>query len=259
MAMGPVWRLLLLVTCAYAQCRRFPAIREFDINSYLGRWYLQYKFSNEVSVPLSQCWSWSYYKDINSKLKVQTTYVNSLTNRVTNHQSRVWMKNPTEPSLLRYNLNYFLYNRNEDYQVIATDYANFTVEYQCSGTNVLNKRETVWLLTREQHPHPFTLERAFSALLQLGMDRVDLDREYQDCRPQNILNRFDGPTFLEWLVGRRTSRSDGPTFLEWLVGRRTSRSDGPTFLQWLTGGASDRIDRQMRGKSLSGFLAWMGL
>ncbi|XP_037075698.1 uncharacterized protein LOC119096839 [Pollicipes pollicipes] len=136
------------------------------------------------------------------------------------------MKNPSEPSRLRYKLNYFLYNRKEDYQVIATDYANFTIEYQCSGNNFLNRRETVWLLTREQYPHPFVLERAFTALLQLGLNDIDLDRAYQSCTVRDGTNRAD---------------------------RRRS------FADWLTGGMTSRVQRRMQGKSLSGFVAWMGL
>ena len=36
-------------------------------------------------------------------------------------------------------------------------------------------------MTREQYPHPFVLERAFAAMLQLRMGDVDMDRAYQSC------------------------------------------------------------------------------
>ncbi|KAF0291958.1 Apolipoprotein D [Amphibalanus amphitrite] len=218
--------LLVMAAGASGRCRRFPAIETFDIDSYLGRWYLQYIYTNEATVPLSQCWSWLYFKDRNDKLRIQTSYVNSLTNRVTNYQNRLWMKNPSEPSIMRYKQNYFLYNRNEDYQVIATDYANFTIEYQCSGSNVLNRREAVWLMTREQYPHPFVLERAFAAMIQLRLNDVDMERAYQSC------------------TVRETNR----------------RSDAPrTFADWLTGGMTSRIQRRVQGKTLSGFINWLGL
>lgn len=211
-----------------AQCRYFPSIATFEMDAYLGRWYLQYKYTNEAVLPFSQCWSWSYFKGQRGKLRVQTSYVNSLSNNVNTQQTRLWMKNPSEPSRLRYGLNYFLYSRQEDYQVIATDYANFTIEYQCSGSNFLNTRETVWVLTRDQYPHPNVLESAFIALLQLGLDDLDLQREFQSCQAD---------------VETEVNRND----------------NAPGFFDWLTGGFSRRIGRRLQNKSLHGFFQWLGL
>ena len=45
-----------------------------------------------------------------------------------------------------------------NYYVLATDYTNYSIIYNCTNNSVLGKQETAWIVTREKTPSTATVD-----------------------------------------------------------------------------------------------------
>ncbi|XP_063888040.1 apolipoprotein D-like isoform X2 [Scylla paramamosain] len=160
-------------------CPKYPIIRDFDFQRYMGLWYQQDKKQASWEAP-GRCWRSLYSRDRkNGQFKMKMIFESTLTNRVERYDSQLTLQGPSKPSLIKYSIP--LTFMEDEFQVLATDYETFALEYKCDPNGILEKQESIWLLTREKTPSPLVLQRAYAILHHLGIDIRKLERVDQTC------------------------------------------------------------------------------
>ncbi|RXG57707.1 hypothetical protein Avbf_10268 [Armadillidium vulgare] len=74
----------------------------------------------------------------------------------------------------------------DEFQILATDYTTFSVEYKCDPNGTLGETsssssKSVFLLTRDQNPPPLVLQKAYAIMHRYGIDIRKLERVDQTC------------------------------------------------------------------------------
>ncbi|XP_037072815.1 lazarillo protein-like [Pollicipes pollicipes] len=69
----------------------------------------------------------------------------------------------------------------DNYEVLRTDYDNWTIEYSCRNKPYGRHAKQVWILTRSPHPSRAVLRKAFYALRDLGIRITPFRRSDQSC------------------------------------------------------------------------------
>ncbi|XP_042223827.1 uncharacterized protein LOC121867789 isoform X2 [Homarus americanus] len=171
---------LALVAVAHAgTCPKYPIIRDFDFHRYMGLWYQQDKLQASWEAP-GRCWKTLYSRDRkNGQFKMKMIFKSTITGRVEEYDSQLTLQGPAKPSIIKYTIP--LTFMEDEYQVLATDYESFSLEYKCDPNGLLEKSESIWLLTREKNPSPLVLQRAYAIMHHLGVDIRKLERVDQTC------------------------------------------------------------------------------
>ncbi|XP_076032410.1 uncharacterized protein LOC143020137 [Oratosquilla oratoria] len=160
-------------------CPKYPIIRDFDFQRYVGRWYQQDKLQSSWEAP-GRCWKTDYSRDRKSgQFKMKMIFTSTITGRVEHYDSQLTLQGPAKPSVIQYSIP--LTFMEDEFQVLATDYESFSVEYKCDPNGLLEKRESIWLLTREKNPSPLVLQRAYAIMHRYGIDIRKLERVDQTC------------------------------------------------------------------------------
>ncbi|XP_069975313.1 apolipoprotein D-like [Penaeus vannamei] len=172
--------LLALVGASKAGvCPKYPIIKDFDFTRYMGLWFQQDKLQASWEAP-GRCWKTLYSRDRkNGQFKMKMIFSSTITGRVEEYDSQLTLKGPTKPSIIEYTIP--LTFMDDEFQVLATDYESFSVEYKCDPNGLLEKRESIFLLTREKSPSPLVLQRAYAIMHRLGVDIRKLERVDQTC------------------------------------------------------------------------------
>nr|XP_045618337.1 uncharacterized protein LOC123770484 isoform X2 [Procambarus clarkii] len=160
-------------------CPKYPIIRDFDFHRYMGLWYQQDKRQASWEAP-GRCWKTLYSRDRkNGMFKMKMIFKSTITGRVEEYDSQLTLQGPAKPSLIKYTIP--LTFMEDEFQVLATDYESFSLEYKCDPNGLLEKTESIWLLTREKNPSPLVLQRAYAIMHHLGVDIRKLERVDQTC------------------------------------------------------------------------------
>ncbi|KAK3873067.1 hypothetical protein Pcinc_021901 [Petrolisthes cinctipes] len=172
--------VVALGTVAQAgECPKYPIIRDFDFYRYMGLWYQQDKQQASWEAP-GRCWKTLYSRDRkNGQFKMRMIFKSTITGRVEEYDSQLTLQGPAKPSLIKYSIP--LTFMEDEFQVLATDYESFSLEYKCDPNGILEKSESIWLLTREKNPSPLVLQRAYAIMHHLGVDIRKLERVDQTC------------------------------------------------------------------------------
>ncbi|XP_064103327.1 apolipoprotein D-like [Macrobrachium nipponense] len=184
--------IIFLGLCAvltYAQirfkgrCPKLPVIKDFAFDRYLGRWFDQEKYFVAYQT-VGRCWSGTYIKNKNSgKIsgKKELDFRDVVLNRPNVITVDVFRKRPyEEPSRLTYTIpNVPLFEDN--YEVLATDYKSWTIEYACVEKGLLGHTRIAWILTRSPHPPYEVIREAKAALVHLGIDLEYLEKSDTSC------------------------------------------------------------------------------
>ncbi|XP_071517089.1 apolipoprotein D-like isoform X2 [Panulirus ornatus] len=174
-------------------CPKYPIIRDFDFHRYMGLWYQQDKRQASWEAP-GRCWKTLYSRDRkNGQFKMKMIFKSTITDRVEEYDSQLTLQGPSKPSLIKYTIP--LTFMEDEFQVLATDYESFSLEYKCDPNGLLEKSESIWLLTREKNPSPLVLQRAYAILHHLGIDIRKLERVDQTCGGIDIVNI---PTYTDY-------------------------------------------------------------
>jgi len=140
----------------------------FDQSGYLGQWY-EYSNVFEIFQDLpfgGNCVRATYTKEGDS-IGVLNEYVSSVTG-YGNIKGSARVANPSDPKK-RGELVVSFFGSGGDsstpnYSVIKTDYKSYSVVYSCSNFLWLFKKESLWLLTRDQIPSNATVQAATSVM-----------------------------------------------------------------------------------------------
>lgn len=81
----------------------------------------------------------------------------------------------------------------DPYQIIATDYDNWSVVFSCTNYFGFFHTRLIWIMTTERHPKPELLQTAYNYLNDIGFGRAFLFRVKQtDC--QDYANVYESTT-----------------------------------------------------------------
>lgn len=171
--------ITLVAVVVAGSCPKYPIIRDFDFYRYMGLWYQQDKLQASWEAP-GRCWKTLYSRDRkNGQFKMRMIFKSTITGRVEEYDSQLTLQGPAKPSLIKYSIP--LTFMEDEFQVLATDYESFSLEYKCDPNGLMEKTESIWLLSREKNPSPLVLQRAYAIMHHLGVDIRKLERVDQTC------------------------------------------------------------------------------
>lgn len=155
--------------------RGCPAVTtqsNFDVNKYLGRWYVNQKFSDSQSATeSSKCTYADYTSDGNSVIHIINYYINVKSDKPATLESYLRVPNPNDASKMKIRYPSLMPPGVEgDYYVLATDYDTYAVVYNCQENRGVGTRH-IWTLTREQNPSAEIVNNADSALEKNNINR----------------------------------------------------------------------------------------
>ena len=138
--------LLNQVQCAWnwGWCPEMPTKASFDLNQYTGVWYEQ-KRDKSILFEYGECVQAGYSKRDDGLINVHNSQYNAFSGKVDD------VKGTAECNGAKCLVGFFLF-RDGDYQVIDTDYTNYSVVYSCATWFFFFRNEVVWALTRTQAP-----------------------------------------------------------------------------------------------------------
>ena len=138
--------LLNQVQCGFnwGWCPDMPTKASFDLNQYTGVWYEQ-KRDKSILYEYGECVQAGYSKRDDGLINVHNSQFNAFSGKLDD------VKGTAECNGAKCLVGFFLF-RNGDYQIIDTDYTNYSVVYSCATVLFFFRYETVWGLTRAITP-----------------------------------------------------------------------------------------------------------
>ncbi|XP_055639384.1 uncharacterized protein LOC129777243 isoform X2 [Toxorhynchites rutilus septentrionalis] len=187
--------LLLLSICvtlangqipSFGKCHKVPAVQNFNVDAFMGRWYEQekYPYAFEYS---EHCVTIDY--------KRNSEGIISITNRQTdfNGQQNLFYGTARIIKSGRLVARFPVpFNSEAPYSIVGTDYRTFAVVYSCLNFGDLSSRSMAWILTRQRSPSPKARRKAYAVLDAAKISRAYLTQtNQQNCDPEkrNINNR----------------------------------------------------------------------
>ena len=130
-------------------CPDMPTKAAFDLNQYTGVWYEQ-KRDKTILYEYGECVQAGYSRRDDGLINVHNSQYNGFSKSIDD------VKGTAECNGAKCLVGFFLF-RNGDYQIIDTDYANYSVVYSCATFLFFFRYETVWALTRSATPSAPTI------------------------------------------------------------------------------------------------------
>ena len=141
-------------------CPDMSTKASFDLNQYTGVWYEQ-KRDKSILYEYGDCVQAGYSRRSDGLIDVHNSQFNGFSNSLDD------VKGTAECDGAKCLVGFFLW-RNGDYQIIDTDYTNYSVVYSCATVFFFFRYETVWALTRTATPSAGTV----SAYDQVIRDKI---------------------------------------------------------------------------------------
>jgi len=190
--------LLLVADSTTAQkrsdgtCTEFDVQSDFDYTRYLGKWHGFSKYPT-LRFARNNC-STVFYSDATQPGGIPTIAV---LNRGYSDKTGVYSRaygqaspvDPSEPARLAVR---FYQSRRPtmpstaaaNYNVLSTDYDNYSVVYSCMQVNENEKFELLFVLTRERQPSQQYVDQAYEAIRTQGLDTAALRNNVQTGCPE---------------------------------------------------------------------------
>ncbi|XP_063843692.1 apolipoprotein D-like [Scylla paramamosain] len=162
------------------RCPKTPIIKDFDFDKYHGRWFEQERYFVAYEM-LGRCWSGTYLKDTSGKVSVRLDFRDLLFSRPKQLTVDIIRKKPyEEPNRLTYTIP-GVPNFEDHYEVLATDYTSWTLEYACVDKPPFGHTRIAWILTRLPNPSLPVINTAKQTLAKLGIDPKLLKKQDTSC------------------------------------------------------------------------------
>jgi len=183
--------LLLFTWLTCAQCHTYylgscPTVEPmtgFDMDKFLGRWYVIQKFSTA-----SSCWTYDFVKE-NGTLKIVQGRDHVLLDTIgydNNYRYTGTLDVPDSkrPAFMRVRFPLSLAGK-ADYVFFATDYDNYGAIYSCQSL-LFGHRRTASILSRTKTLKPMYVTKVRSKLEAFGVDSHDFSIiDHTDCHTLN--------------------------------------------------------------------------
>ncbi|CAF2923580.1 unnamed protein product [Rotaria sp. Silwood2] len=160
-----------------SQCPNIATQKDFDVTKYVGLWYEAYR-SNVIFEIGSKCVNATYTPNSDGSVGVWNQAIN-LFGHYTSIKGSATVKNSIEPAALQ--VTFDNPNQKGDYNVIATDYVNYSLVYACRNIPVIGKWEFIWLLSRTKTLEPLVVDKLKNILSDMHISTSNLKPTSQNC------------------------------------------------------------------------------
>jgi len=178
-----VWRVDSLAF-NFGACPAIRGMPNFEPAKYLGPWY-EYANTFEIYQIGQSCVRATYTDEGPTQVGVFNEGINTITGNYANIKGNARITNPSDTRAelkVAFDIVPFGQDGNEpNYFVVDTDYTSYSLVYNCSPKLFL-KKESLWLLTRQQTPSAAFVKWAYSRMESLGLPVSSLRKtEQNDC------------------------------------------------------------------------------
>jgi len=194
--------LLLVAWLTCVQCHSYylgscPTVEPvagFDLNKFLGRWYVIQKFSTA-----SSCWTYDFIKE-NGTLKIVQGRDHVLLDTISfdnnyRYTGTLDVPDSNRPGFMRVRFPLSLAGKS-DYVVFATDYENYAAVYSCQSI-LFSHRRSASILSRTKTLSPMFVNKVRTKLESFGVNPHDFSIiDHTDCKTldsSSLLNVEVGP------------------------------------------------------------------
>ncbi|XP_037069415.1 apolipoprotein D-like [Pollicipes pollicipes] len=173
----PAWLALTLLVVAKGQvklsgrCPHIPALKPFNTHRFLGKWFEAERFFVSYESLAGRCWGERYVM-LHGRLSTLLEWRLALLGKPVSIRQQLGTPDPYDPARFSYvvarpNLPFL----RGEYKILATDYKNFAIAWQCENKPLTGSHtEIAWLLTRARHPGYDVIHTAKAAALAAGLD-----------------------------------------------------------------------------------------
>jgi len=163
-------------------CPNVRGIPNFEPSKYLGSWY-EYENTFEIYQIGQKCVRATYTEQGPTQVGVFNEGISTITGRYSNIEGNAKLTNPSSGRAelkVAFDVVPFGQGGNEpNYFVVDTDYTTYSIVYNCNPKLFL-KKESLWLLTRQQKPSTSLVQRAHRKMIDLGLPVSALRKTDQD-------------------------------------------------------------------------------
>ncbi len=125
-------------------CPEIATKSSFNLDQYLGVWHEQ-KRDKSILYEYGECIQAGYSRRSDGLINVHNSQFVTSSNKVDD------VKGTAECNGSKCKVGFFLF-RDGDYQIVDTDYTNYSVVYSCATVLFFFRYETTWALTRSTTP-----------------------------------------------------------------------------------------------------------
>ncbi|XP_047476192.1 apolipoprotein D-like [Penaeus chinensis] len=166
----------------FGSCPKQDVVQNFDLNSYLGKWYEIEKYFAIFELG-GKCITADYSLLPNGNVKVVNTQTNALTGKVNSIEGEAVLADPASgEAKLVVSFSPFggaTAGGNSNYWVLDTDYTSYAIVWSCSFDIKLANAQILWILMRDQNPDPQRLNYVKTLIRNRGLDLTRLQQTDQ--------------------------------------------------------------------------------
>ncbi|XP_077998660.1 apolipoprotein D-like [Glandiceps talaboti] len=152
---------------SWGKCKKVTVQADFDLTSYLGRWYEIEKFPASFEDG-QRCITATYSLKDNGRILVDNRGVRDDTGEVDGMEGEAHVPNPDRhPAKLK--VKFFWWQPGGDYWVLSTDYDSYSVVYSCSSYFFF-KMEYAWILSRQRSISGETIHMLMDDMESMGIN-----------------------------------------------------------------------------------------
>jgi len=150
------------------KCPDLRGISNFTVKNYVGRWY-EYSRLFLVSESFGICVRATYTDHGDGPVGVFNEQISSLTG---SYNFINGTATPAGSQYAEFIVNFDtvpVENSRPNYRVLATDYVNYAIVYDCLDIFGLFKAESLWFLTRSQFPDQSLVDEGYKVMEDWGL------------------------------------------------------------------------------------------
>ncbi|XP_045481706.1 apolipoprotein D-like [Harmonia axyridis] len=178
--------LVLLLYVVQAQvpflgpCPNVTSMEGFQVEKYLGKWYeIERYFA--VFEFAGKCVTAEYSKNSDETVAVHNKQSSSITGERSAIMGVAKVVGRPDGGRLSVRFPSLPVQFEAPYWILDTDYENYSVVWSCLDFGIVNTRNT-WILTRARTPNPEIMNKAYSILDKMGIDRnLLLKTDQENC------------------------------------------------------------------------------
>jgi len=156
------------------RCPPFTTQENFDVSSYVGRWYEIQKFFTTFE-GYSKCIIADYSPLTEDAIQVVNSGI-----KILHNEPFVIVGNATATDVSGQFDLYFPGAPPGDYNVLSTDYTSYTTIYSCGQLTRGLSIQYAWVLSRTPTISPLTLNKALNVFKGFGIDTSKFRKTIQD-------------------------------------------------------------------------------
>ena len=163
------------------RCPSPPVVEHFNTYNYMGKWY-EYSRYFSLTKLASKCTHAIYTDQGYGRIGVEDQQIKLLTGRLNSVVGVARVVDPHYSGRLRVVIsNLPTFGTGPNYNVLETDYYNYSVVWSCKDFKLFNT-QSLQILTRTRHPDPYIIKDLLKRLSYHGLNVGKLKRTNQiDC------------------------------------------------------------------------------